>query len=227
MSRGGPERWVRPLAPGERRLFIAVPLGDHARLAVARLMGGLGAPTEGGRDPDPAAPPAARLRWVRSESLHLTLRFLGATPPAALPALEGRRRPDRVPPRPVRGAPGGRRRLSVAGASAGRLPPGDGRRGIPRGAARPTSPPSSPPLAGHRGSVPSKPISRWRAPTAWREPPRPWPPCRQRPRSLDAAWIVDRVVLFESLIGGGPARYVALHSALLGESTLRDPGAAL
>ena len=89
MTRGGPERWVRPLAPGERRLFIAVPLGEDARLAVARLMGGLGAPAEGGRSPDPAAPPAARLRWVRSANLHLTLRFLGATPAAALPALEG------------------------------------------------------------------------------------------------------------------------------------------
>ena len=51
-------------------------------------MGGLGAPAEGGRNPDPAAPPAARLRWVRSANLHLTLRFLGATPAAALPALE-------------------------------------------------------------------------------------------------------------------------------------------
>jgi 2'-5' RNA ligase len=45
--------------------------------------------------------------------------------------------------------------------------------------------------------------------------------------SLDAAWSVDRIVLFESLLGGGPARYLALRSAFLGEPTLRDPAAAL
>ena len=87
MTGGGAERWVRPLAPGERRLFIAVPLGDAAREAVARLMTDLGAPLHGGRNPDPAAPPSARLRWVRSANLHLTLRFLGATAAASISAL--------------------------------------------------------------------------------------------------------------------------------------------
>ena len=33
MMGGRADRWVRPLAPGERRLFIAVPLGDAAAVA--------------------------------------------------------------------------------------------------------------------------------------------------------------------------------------------------
>jgi hypothetical protein len=45
--------------------------------------------------------------------------------------------------------------------------------------------------------------------------------------TLDAAWSVDRIVLFESVLGGGPARYVALRTALLDASALRDPAAAL
>ncbi len=36
-------------------------------------------------------------------------------------------------------------------------------------------------------------------------------------RDLAAAWAADRVVLFESISGGGPARYVPLHTVPLGE----------
>jgi RNA 2',3'-cyclic 3'-phosphodiesterase len=52
-------------------LFIAVPLPDHASDAVAELVDRLraeGVPG-GGRD----------VRWVRLDGLHLTLRFLGPT----------------------------------------------------------------------------------------------------------------------------------------------------
>jgi hypothetical protein len=45
--------------------------------------------------------------------------------------------------------------------------------------------------------------------------------------SLDAGWTVDRIVLFESVLGGGPARYVALRSATLDGAALREPGGAL
>jgi 2'-5' RNA ligase len=45
--------------------------------------------------------------------------------------------------------------------------------------------------------------------------------------SLDAAWTVDRIVLFESVLGGGPARYVPLRTAPLDGAALRDPGGAL
>jgi hypothetical protein len=45
--------------------------------------------------------------------------------------------------------------------------------------------------------------------------------------TLDTVWTVDRMVLFESLLGGGPARYVPLRSAPLEGAALQDPGGAL
>ncbi len=56
---------------------------------------------------------------------------------------------------------------------------------------------------------------------------RPCRPCVEASASLDAAWTVDRIVLFESLLGGGPARYVPLRSAPLAGMALQDPGGAL
>ncbi len=226
MNRGGPERWVRPLAPGERRLFIAVPLGDQARLAVARLMGGLGAPAEGGRNPDPAAPPAARLRWVRSANLHLTLRFLGATPPAALPALEGAvaRTASRLAPFEARLAGAGafpspaRPRAVFLRVTDGAAPLGALAAALAAELAAAGWPPGERPFEAHLTLARSDGVAGASQAVA---------ALSAAAVSLDAAWLVDRVVLFESLIGGGPARYVALHSAILGESTLRDPGAAL
>jgi 2'-5' RNA ligase len=78
----GPDR--RPRYPGAdipgRRIFVAVPLPAEARDAVAELVERVrsaGVPG-GGRD----------VRWVRLDGLHLTLRFIGPTldpriPPAA------------------------------------------------------------------------------------------------------------------------------------------------
>ena len=54
----------------EPRLFVAVPLDESARSAVAALV-----------DTIRAGEPAGRgVRWVRLDGLHLTLRFLGPTP---------------------------------------------------------------------------------------------------------------------------------------------------
>jgi 2'-5' RNA ligase len=58
------------------RLFFAVELGDAARARTARIADALRA-AAGGRD----------VRWVRAESLHVTLRFLGATDPGRVPDL--------------------------------------------------------------------------------------------------------------------------------------------
>ena len=60
---------------GTARLFIAVPVAEEVRRAAARLIGGL-------RDS------GADFKWVEPENLHLTLRFLGATPLDRLPELE-------------------------------------------------------------------------------------------------------------------------------------------
>ena len=67
------QRYGDPFAgiPG-RRLFVAVPLSGDAAAAVVRLVEGVrgqGLPT-GMHD----------VRWVRLDGLHLTLRFLGPTP---------------------------------------------------------------------------------------------------------------------------------------------------
>jgi 2'-5' RNA ligase len=57
---------------GTSRLFIAVPVADDVRAAVGELMAGVaGASIEERASGQP--------RWVRVEGLHLTLRFLGAT----------------------------------------------------------------------------------------------------------------------------------------------------
>jgi 2'-5' RNA ligase len=58
------------------RTFFAVELGDEARRVAAALAERLA------REPGGDA-----VRWVRPEALHVTLRFLGATPRARIPAL--------------------------------------------------------------------------------------------------------------------------------------------
>ena len=226
MTPGRSERWVRPLAPGERRLFIAVPLGDDARGAVARLMAGLGAPPDGGRNPDPAAPPSARLRWVRSANLHLTLRFLGATAATSIPALEA------AVDRAAHGSAPFEARLAGAGAFPSPARPravflrvGEGAARLEALAARLAAelaedgwPPGERPFAAHltlarSDGVPGAPAAVDALAAA--------------ATALDAAWTVDRIVLFESVLGGGPARYVPLRSAPLDGAALRERGGAL
>lgn len=226
MNRPGPDRWVRPLGPGERRLFIAVPLGEGAREAVASLMAGLGAPADGGRNPDPTAPPAARLRWVRSANLHLTLRFLGATPASSIPGLEA------ALDRTAGGFSPFAARVSGAGAFPSPARPravflriGEGAVQLATLAERLAAelasagwPPAERPFEAHltlarSDGVPGGALAV-EALAAAAGP-------------LDAAWTVDRLVLFESLLGGGPARYLALHAALLDGRPLQDMGGAL
>ncbi len=63
-------RWPGADLPG-RRLFVAVPLPPDSTAAIARLVEGVraaGVPG-GGRD----------VRWVRLDGLHMTMRFLGPT----------------------------------------------------------------------------------------------------------------------------------------------------
>jgi 2'-5' RNA ligase len=52
------------------RLFVAVPLGEPARAAVAEVVDRIRAGEPEGRG----------VRWVRLDGLHITLRFLGPTP---------------------------------------------------------------------------------------------------------------------------------------------------
>lgn len=58
------------------RTFFAVELGDNARAEALRCIERLH-----------AAPGGDRVRWVRPEALHVTLRFLGDVPADAVPVL--------------------------------------------------------------------------------------------------------------------------------------------
>lgn len=69
-SPGYRPRWPGADLPG-RRLFVAVPLAPEATTAIAKLVNDVraaGVPG-GGRD----------VRWVRLDGLHMTMRFLGPT----------------------------------------------------------------------------------------------------------------------------------------------------
>jgi 2'-5' RNA ligase len=59
------------------RLFLAIELPAEVRATLNELQHGL--------QGDPAL---ARLRWVRPEGVHLTLKFLGAVPAQRLPEIE-------------------------------------------------------------------------------------------------------------------------------------------
>lgn len=95
-------------APGEAlRLFVAVELPDAARRSLAGVIDAL-RPEAGGA-----------LRWVRPEGVHVTLKFLGATPAARAPAISralddvaAREAPFSLQPSAV-GSFGGRRDLRV------------------------------------------------------------------------------------------------------------------
>lgn len=78
-----------PGVPPGQRLFLAVPLPAEVRPALAPLAAGL---------------PGAR--WVRPEQLHLTLRFLGDTPPDLQRALVARLAAAGPWPRPQLGLQG-------------------------------------------------------------------------------------------------------------------------
>jgi 2'-5' RNA ligase len=63
----------------EPRLFVAVPLSESARLAVAAVVDRIRAGEPEGRG----------VRWVRLDGLHITLRFLGPTPEARVADVAG------------------------------------------------------------------------------------------------------------------------------------------
>ena len=104
-----------------RRVFFAIDLDEASRAAIAELIERLSRRLES----DPVQR-HARVKWVERENLHMTVRFLGATPEGRvqeLEALMGRplsSRPfilgfDRVGTFPERGAP----RVVWLGASIG------------------------------------------------------------------------------------------------------------
>jgi 2'-5' RNA ligase len=205
--RHGGGRWVAPVdPPGILRLFFAVPVPPEARTQVGELIERVQAGVGDG---------TARIRWVRVEGLHLTLRFLGPTPDdrqppleAAADALAGADAPFEV-------------KLAGGGAFPSLAQPRSLWIGVATGADRLSNLADGlTRAAGECGLVldtrpfaPHLTVGRTDGvrlgPTAARA-------LEEAASGLDVRFTADRVVLFRSLLGGGPARYEPLHESRLG-----------
>ena len=198
MSQAGRRpRWPGADLPG-RRLFYAVPIPPAATEQIAEVVAGVraqGVPG-GGRD----------VRWVRLEGLHLTLRFLG-------PTLD-----DRVDAaaQALRGASEGRSAFDISIGGGGTFPP----HGRPRALWLDVRD-GEEGLVGLAGE-----IDRELTHAGWVLDPKPFRPHLTLARSdgvpagaaigarlieaaedLEVRFRAERVGLYESLTGGGPARY--------------------
>ena len=191
--------------PGTSRLFIAVPVADDVRRAVGRLMEDVaGAPIDERAYGQP--------RWVRVDGLHLTLRFLGATPDG--------RQSERAAA--LRAAADGASAFTVTLEGGGAFPNPTHPRvlwvGISEGAERLAS--LTERLSGQLAGL------------GWPPEDRPFKPHLTLARtdgvpgagdragrlielaaSLHASWLADRLVLYRSVLGRGPARYEVVADA--------------
>ena len=205
--------WREIAAMPGRRLVVAVPVADEVNAAVIRLVDALRAPSGG---------PAARVRrrdvrWVRLDGLHLTLRFLGPTEEPGIPAVT----------EAVRRAAAAHESFAMTIDGGGAFPGPDRPRtlwlGVTDG-------------AGELGGLAAT-LDRELVGAGWPPSERPFRAhltlartdgvagaAEVARRLQDAAAglalrsTVDRIVLFESITGGGPARYEPLEVAPLGSS---------
>jgi 2'-5' RNA ligase len=193
--------------PHQPRLFIAVPIADDAVATIAGLVERVqseGVPG-GGRD----------VRWVRLDGLHVTLRFLGPTPDARVPAAADAMRATAAAHEPFDVA------IGHAGAFPSRTRPRalwldihDGASDLSAVAAtvnvmlqRHGWEPDERPLRAHLTVARSDGI-RAGAAIATR--------LIDAAADLDVRFRADRIVLFESRTGRGPARYEPLEVVRLG-----------
>lgn len=201
------DRWAAPVdPPGVLRLFFAVPVPPEARERVGEVMQRVQATVGDG---------TARIRWVSVDGLHLTLRFLGPTPEDSRPALEaaanelaradspfevllegGGAFPSLAQPRSLWvGVASGADRLA---ALADGLTEAAGQCGLVL---------DTRPFAAHLTIARTDGLRLGSAAAHALE---------TAASGLDVRFRVDRIVLFRSVLGGGPARYEALHEARLG-----------
>lgn len=189
-----------------RRLFVAVPLAPEACEAVAGVVAQVREEIAGnGRE----------VRWVRLDGLHLTLRFLGATPDARLPGIEAA----------VRHAASGAAPFRVTLQGAGAFPPAGRPRAIWLGVSEGVD----------RLAALARGLEDGLARDGWERDPRPFRAhltlaradgVRAGPRTVAAllrvtdgfstSWEAAALTLFESHTGGGPARYEPLLRVPLG-----------
>jgi 2'-5' RNA ligase len=201
--------------PG-RRLFIATPLPPPVADSVARLIHDVrddvaATLATGGRNGEGER----EVRWVRMDGLHLTLRFLGPTLDDRLPVLE------EIVAEAGREAEPFELEIAGGGAFPGRTRPRVLWLGITRGAeALTTLAAGVEDLLAHagwpredRGFKAHLTVARADGVRAGSVTADALVAAAARFRE---AWTVDRVVLFESHTGHGPARYEQLSEARLG-----------
>lgn len=201
--------------PAGRRLFFAVPVPADTVKSVAALVEGVRA-TDGVAVVGPSRRRGALdVRWVRLDGLHVTLRFLGPTPEERLPELASA----------VQEVARASRPFDVRLAGAGAFPSPERPRALWIGVAQGTVE-----LAEVAAGLDSALVA-----LGWNTDDRPFRPhltlarsdgVRAGPRlarrlmaaaeGFSATWRAERLVLFESLTGGGRARYVPLVEARLG-----------
>jgi 2'-5' RNA ligase len=194
--------------PGTSRLFIAVPVPGDARDGIAALMRAVAG--EGDIDVRSIGQP----RWVRVEGLHLTLRFLGATPDERQPALA------EVLTKVAAGGSPFRVVLTGGGSFPNPIHPRVLWIGIGEGEDKLQE------LAGH--------LNEQLVPLGWPLEGRPLSPhltlartdgvpgADERARHLvevardiSLSWQADRLVLYKSIVGHGPTHYEVVSEALL------------
>jgi 2'-5' RNA ligase len=199
--------WVDPFAgvPG-RRLFVAVPLPPAAVSDVAAVVDAVRAQEL------PAG--AHDVRWVRLDGLHLTLRFLGPTADSLIDATRDavvRAAGDAAPiDAELAGAgtfpPNGRPRTLWIGVTTGAEALDDLARRVNAALGAAGWPPDDRPFRPHLTLARSDGVAVGRL---------------VADRLIDAMtgrrieMAIDRLVLYESVTGGGPARYIPVHEANL------------
>jgi len=206
--RGG-RQFVRPQddPPGTSRLFIAVPAADEVRAAVGKLMEEVAGGPISERGP-------GQPRWVRVDDLHLTLRFLGATPDERQAEIASA----------LATAAAGVAPFRVVLSGGGAFPNASAPRVLWIGIAEGTDH-----LAGLVGR-----LNGALAPLGWPVETRPFTPhltlartdgvagaderarvLTEAAQDLQLSWQADRIVLYKTLIGRGPVHYESLAEARL------------
>lgn len=203
-------RWrEQQLLPG-RRLFVGVPLPDSVRDEVGRLVERVRTSAAGD-----ARGEVREVRWVRIEGLHLTLRFLGPTLDERCPAVEAAMRAAAAGagPFPIRIGGGGafpgpaRPRVLWLGVTAGAEQLAALAADLAAALAAAGWPPEERPFRAH--------LTLARADGVRAGPATARALITEAERFV-GQWVADRIVLFESHTGGGPARYEALLELPLG-----------
>jgi 2'-5' RNA ligase len=195
--------------PPDRRLFIAVAVPRPVRAALAAVI-------EAARG---GAGPSRGVRWVADDGLHLTVRFLGATPPARVDAAAGALREAAASVRPFAIALAGAGafpredapRALWLGLGAGAEELGALARGVDAALVRAGWPAEPRPFRAHLTLARcDDPVDGRAALAALRRALGEAGPDAQR------RWRSDELVLFESHLGRGPARYEAVAVGRLG-----------